>query len=191
VKPSSRDKLIAEVERVFVFAGATDYDSAALIFGKLLQWVQERYCPMRSKRDLSALLDAMPEPSWMEKRFLFGAFRYMPQLVRYWLKRVGNHVEDDFPEIPRGRPGLDAFTKEQIIAHVGKRHIAGYTLDQAKKRAAKKFEVSEAAVQRAWDDRGNRNAVDFRSVLKYLASGGENDVLEAACDEPADRAANP
>ena len=85
------------------------------------------------------------------------------------------------PPIPRGRPGLDSFTKEEMVAHVGKRHTQGYTLEQAKKAAATKFEVSEATVQRAWDDRGNRGAVDFRSVLKFLeeeAKGG-GDLLDS------------
>lgn len=180
MKPSSRDRLIAEMERVFVFAGASDYDNAMEIFGKLLRWVQDHYHPMRSKSDFSALLESMPEPSWLEMRFILGTFRYMPQVVRYSLKRLTESAEDDFPKIPRGRPGLDAFSKAQIVAHIGKRHTAGYTLDQAKQSAARKFEVSESTVQRAWDDRGNRDAVDFRSVLKYLAAGGkdEGDGLE-------------
>ena len=184
MRPDTRDKIIAKLEKAVVFTGATDYDSAMAQFGKLLQGMQEHYHPMRSKSDLSALLDTMPEPSWLEMRFLLGTLQYLPQLLRYGVKRLGESIEDDddFPQIPRGRPGLDAFSKAQIVAHVGRRHTQGYTLDQAKESAARKFRVSESTVQRAWDDRGNRDAVDFRSVLKYLAAGekDESDFLNAS-----------
>jgi hypothetical protein len=183
VKPRSRDRIIAEIERVFRIAGAEDYDSGMAQCGKLVDWFQKHYHPMRSKQDLSALLDTMPEPSRLTMRFVLGAFHYAPQLFRYGVKQLSSHVEEEFPEIPRGRPGLDAFTKAQIVAKVGKWHIAGYTLDQAKKRAKAHFNVSESTVQRAWDDRSNRATVDFRSVLKYLANDTEDDALLDSMDK--------
>jgi hypothetical protein len=172
--------IIAEVERIFSVAGATDYDSGMAQFGRILGWVQEHYQPMRSKEDLAALLDAMPDLSWLKMRFVMGTFHYVPQLFRYGLKELSSRAEEDFPQIPRGRPGLDAFSKEQIVAHVGKRHMGGYTLDQAKESAARQFSVSKSTIQRAWDDRGDRGAVDFRSVLRFLAEESKdgNDVLE-------------
>lgn len=183
MKPSSRDKIIADLDKAVVLAGAADYDSAMAQFGKLLHWVQEHYHPMRSKSDLSALLDAMPEPSRVGMSFILGCLRFMPQIVRHFLKRTVEEIEDDSTKFPRGRPGLDAYSKVEIVAHVGKRYTAGYTLDQAKKSAAKRFKMSEATVQRAWDDRGNRDAVDFRSVLKYLSSGDETNFLEPSDEQ--------
>ena len=171
MKATSRDTIISEIERVLVHAGAKDYDSGMATFEKLLNWLQEHYHPMKSKEDFAALLDSLPEPSWLQMRFLLGSFKYTPHVMRYSLKRLTEMAEDDFPEIPRGRPGLDAYMKAQIVAHVGKRYTEGYALEQAKWSAARKFGISVSTVQRAWDDRGNRDEVDFRSVLKFLAAG--------------------
>lgn len=181
MKPASRDAIIEEFERAFVFVGAKDYDSGMATFGKILRRVDEHYHPMRSRSDLAAMLDSLPEPSWMRMRFMLGTLRHLPHLLRFGFTRLAEKAESDLPPIPSGRPGLDAFSKEQIIAHVGKRHMEGYTLDQAKRAAAKQFAVSEASVQRAWDDRGNRGAVDFRSVLKFLKEDmkDRSDVLDA------------
>jgi hypothetical protein len=170
VKSTSRDRIIAETERVFILAGASDFDSGMAQYRKFLDWLNRHYQPMSSKTNFAAALDAMPEPSWLTMRFILGTLRYAPQLIRYGLKELSSRTEEDFGEIPRGRPGLDSYSKAQIVARIGKWHVAGYTLDQAKKRAAREFTTSETTIQRAWDDRGNREAVDFRSVLKFLAS---------------------
>jgi hypothetical protein len=169
MKPDKKDAIINELERALIVAGAKDYDSGMAAFGKILGWVQEHYHPMRSKQDFGALLDSFPDPSRLQMRFLLGTLKYLPQLARFFLKRAAEITEQDLPPIPTGRPGLDAFTKAQIIARIGKSHMNGYTLDQAKMAAAVKSKVSRSTVQRAWDDRGNRGAVDFRSVLKFLA----------------------
>jgi hypothetical protein len=176
VKSSSRDRIVAEMEHVFRKAGADDYDSGMAHFKEILDSFLECYEPMRSKENLITLLDALPEPSWLTMRFTMGVFQYAPQLLRHGLKQMAARAEEDLPEVPRGRPGLDAFTKAQIVAKVGKWHVAGYSLDQAKKRVALHFNVSESTVQRAWDDRRNREAVDFRSVVKFLTEDAEEGV---------------
>jgi hypothetical protein len=181
VKPATRDAIISEIERAFIVAGARDYDSGIEVFQKLLDWAQTTYHPMRSKEHLAALLNSMPEPSWLRKQMMLGSLRQVPQLIRFGLKRLALIAEDALPAIPSGRPGLDAFSKAQIVAHVGKKHIAGYTLDQAKRSAAQRFGVSESSIQRAWDDRGNRGEIDFRSVLKFLDEDmkDQSDVLDS------------
>lgn len=187
MRPDSRDSILAAIEQTFIQAGAKDYDSGMAQCERLLAWLQEHYRPMRSKQDLAALLNGMPEPNAFAMRLLLGGIRYAPQLIRYGLKELSSQAEDTLPEIPRGRPGLDVFSKAQIVAHIGKRHTAGYSLDQAKKSTVRRFNVSESTVQRAWDDRGNRDAVDFRSVLKFLAdnSADDNDILDSPT-EPVD-----
>ena len=186
MKPSSRDSIIAGIERAYIVAGAKDYDSGMAQYGRLLERLLEYYHPMRSKKDLTVLLDAMPEPSSLKMRFILGAIQYMPQLLRYGAKRFAEMTED-FPEIPRGRPGIDAFLKAQIVAHVGKRHMTGYTLDRAKKSAALQFRLSESTIQRVWDDRGNPGVVDFRSVLKFLVEeeNGRSNVLDSVDETQA------
>ena len=161
MKPSSRDRIITEIERMFALAGAGDFDSGMVQFRKFLDWLDRQYQPMSSKMNFASTLDAMPEPSWLNMRFFLGVLHHAPQLVRYALKELSTRAQEDFGDIPRGRPGLDAFSKAEIVAKVGGWHVAGYTLDQAKSRAARHFSTSESTIQRAWDDRGNRDAVDI------------------------------
>ncbi len=171
MKAELRDKVILEFEQCMMRVGAENYDQGMQQFSKLLAFLQKRVDPMQSREQLSTLLDELPEPSLIERMFIFGGFKYLPQIIRHGLKELSKRADEDLPAIPTGRPSLDLQSKAKIIAHVGQRHTTGYTLEQAKKSAAKKFGVSEATVQRAWDDRGNIGEIDFRSVLRYLSDG--------------------
>ncbi len=164
-----REKLIEETERCWKIAGAESYESGVLTFSKLLEYVQKNFDPMRTKEQFREFLDQLPEPSWLQRQFILGGYRYIPQVLRYGLMKLSQAAEETLPPIPRGRPGLDLQQKSEIIGFVGRQHTKGYSLEQAKNSAAKKFSVSEATVQRTWDDRGSRSEIDFRSVLKYLA----------------------
>ena len=119
------------------------------------------------------ILDQLPEPTWLERRLLQGVFRYALQILLNGAKIFARDAEESISELPRGRPGLDAFTKAEIIAEVSRKELRGCTHKQAKMRTARQFNVSVSTVQRAWDDRGNRGEVDFRSVVKFLADEGK------------------
>jgi hypothetical protein len=154
------------------------------IVQRSIDFVQRIYHPMRSKEDFAACLDSLPEPSWFRLRMMLGSLRYTPQLIRFGLKRLALAAEEDLPPVPVGRPGLEAISKAQIVAHVGKMHVRGYTLEQAKENARIKFGVSISTVQRVWDDRGNLGAVDFRSVLKFIEEDAKD---HSECLEWMDR----
>jgi hypothetical protein len=168
VRPATRDAIISELERAMISLGAEDFDSGTAKCQRALDWFQRNYHPLRSKKDFATFLDEVPEPSFWRKRMILGVFRHSAHLVRFALTRIATVAEDTLPTNPSGRPGLDAIEKARIVVHVGRRYTAGYALDQAKKSAATKFGVSESTVQRAWDDRGNRAEVDFRTVLRFI-----------------------
>ncbi|MGO9338425.1 MAG: hypothetical protein ACLPH3_23520 [Terracidiphilus sp.] len=166
-----RDKVIVEFEQCLLRAGAESYDQGMQQFAKLLEFIQRHYDPMRTKEQLGALLDQLPEPSWKERLFIYGGFKYLPQVIHFGLNELSKAADETLPRLPRGRPGPELQTRQKIIAHVGQRHTKGYTLEQAKQSAAREFEVSESTVQRIWDDRGSIGEMDFRSVLKFFADG--------------------
>jgi len=167
------ERLIVEIEKCWIIAGANSYDDGIQTFAKLLEFVNKTFDPMRSKEQFRELLNQLPEPSWLQKLFIFGGFKYVPHVIHYGLKKMSQTAEETLPPIPRGRPGLDLQMRAEIVGFVGRQHTKGYTLELAKKSAAKRFGVSKATVQRAWDDRGSNSDIDFRSVLKYLADGPE------------------
>lgn len=179
MKPATRDAIISEMDRLVQLAGSPDYDSGMAVVQKCLDWFQGTFQPMRSKADFAAFPDALPEPSSWRRLMLLSGFKYTPQLLRFALTRI-SQLTEELPQLPKGRPGLTAFDKAQIVAHIGKRFVAGYTLEQAKNSASIQFELSLSTVQRAWDDRANRGAVDFRSVLQFIAenSKDQSDVLD-------------
>jgi hypothetical protein len=171
VNAELREKLIVEVEKCWKIAGAENYESGIQTFAKLLDFVRNTFEPMRTKEQFREFLDQLPEPSWLERQFIVGGLRYLPQVFRFGLKKLSQTAEETLPPLPRGRIGIDLQQRAAIIGFVGRQHTKGYTLEQAKKSAAKKCGVSEATVQRVWDDRGSNSEIDFRSVLKYLADG--------------------
>jgi hypothetical protein len=180
VELRTRELILERLEQAFIWAGATDFDSGMAQFKKVVDRLQSAHNAMRSRDYLAARLDEMPEPSVLEKSLFLGIIQFLPNILRFGTKKLAETVEDEVPELKRGRPGLDAVTKAQIVAHIGKRHTAGYSLDQAKQSAVRQFEVSTATIQRVWDDRRNRGAVDFRSVLKYLGESMQG--LDGALD---------
>jgi hypothetical protein len=172
VKPQTREWILDSLDKAFIWAGESDFDSGMKSFKKVVDRMQSAHDTMHSKEHFSRVLDDLPEPSWLERRFIQGVFRYLPQVLRYGVKQLTQTVEEDIPELPRGRPGLDAYTKSQIVAEISRKEWKGCTHKQAKLRTARQFNISLATVQRAWDDRANQSEVDFRSVIKYLSENG-------------------
>jgi hypothetical protein len=171
VNAELREKLILKTEQVFMLAGAESYDQAMQQFGKMLEFLNSHYDPMRTKEQLRTLLDQMPEPSFMQRRLLFGVLKYLPQIMRFGLKRLAETAEFTLPEIPTGRPGLELQIRTEIVEFVGNQHKRVPSLDRCMKSAAQKFGVSKGTVQRAWDDRASLDDADFRSALKFLRDG--------------------
>jgi len=171
MKTELSEKVIEEIEKCWISVGAENFDSGIQQLAKLLAFMQRIFESMKTREQLREFLDQLPEPSWLEKQFIFRGFRYLPQVIRYGLKRASQIADETLPNIPRGRPGLDLQLRSEIVGFVGKQHMKGYSLELAKKSAAKKFSVSEATVQRTWDDRGSLGEIDFRTVVKYLADG--------------------
>ncbi len=166
-----RDQIISKLEEQIIAAGSESYDDGMTTVSKLLKYLQSNFEPLSSKEKLQQILDSSPEPSWMQMRLFEGALNYLPQIMKYGVQQLAKAVETDLPALPRGRPGLNLVTKEKIVAFVGKQHMKGYSLEQAKTSAAKHFGESRSTIQRVWDDRGNLGDVDFQSVLKFLTDG--------------------
>ena len=173
VQPRTRDWIVDETERAFIWAGAEDFDEGIATFKKVVDKLQSCYDEIRSKEYFGRQLDAMPEPGRMQKRFLRGVFRFLPQVLLYGAKRLAENATDDIGALPSGRPGPDAYLKAQIVAEIGNKLIRGCSLQQAKQRTAMQFNLKLPTVQRIWDDRGNPDEVDFRSVLRFLSDEGK------------------
>jgi ribosomal protein L28 len=161
------------LEKAFIWAGAQDFDHGMAVFKKLVDKLQSCHDEMRTKEYFASQLDKLPEPSWLEKRYIQGVFKFLPQLLLFGAKQFVQKAEDEIPPLPRGRPAPDAWVKAQIVAEIGKKEMVGCSHKQAKFRTARKFNMSLSTVQRIWDDRGNPGEVDFRSVLRYLSDDGE------------------
>jgi hypothetical protein len=172
VKPQTREWILDSLDKAFIWAGESDFDSGMKSFKKIVDRLQNAHDTMRSRDHFALILDEIPEPSWLEMGCIRALFHYLPQVLRYGVKQIAETAEGSLPELPRGRPGLDTYTKSQIVAEISKKEWKGCTHKQAKVRTATQFNVSFSTVQRAWDDRANRSEVDFRSVLKYLAEDG-------------------
>ena len=180
-----RDKFVLDTERLFISAGAENYEQGAQQFAKLLEFLHSNFNRVHTntKEQLGAVLDELPEPNWKERLFILGGVKYLPHLVHFGIKQLARIADETLPAVPSGRPGLELQTRVKVISHVGMRHTKGYTLEQAKASAAQKFGISKATVQRTWDDRGSIGEMDFRSVLKYFTDGPEAE-LSTSTERP-------
>jgi hypothetical protein len=169
VRPEIREEIIRRFEAAFQFAGASSYDDAMWQFGKLLEFARITLEEVRTKEQFQASLDKLELSANQEKLMLAGS-KFLPQIVRWGLSKVARAAAESLPAIPAGRPGVDFYTKSQVIAFIGKKHMRGYSLEQSKKSAAIHFGVSEGTVQRIWDDRVNIGEPDFRAVIKAMES---------------------
>jgi hypothetical protein len=99
---------------------------------------------------------------------LLGSLKHLPQIIRVWLCQAAEVAEAELPS-PTGRPPVDSKARVEIVAYVGQLHTRGTSLEISKRRAAQRFGQSESTVQRIWDDRGNLEEADLRSVLRWLS----------------------
>lgn len=170
-----RDKFVLDTEQLFISAGAEDYEQGAQQFVKLLEFLHSNFHRIQTKEQLGAVLDELPEPSWKERLFIVGGVKFLPHLLHFGIKQLARIADETLPAVPSGRPGIDLQTREKIVAHVGRQHTKGYTLEQAKRSAALRFCVSEGTVERVWDDRASIGEADFRFVVKFFTDGPDED----------------
>ncbi len=168
VRREYRDAITSKFEDQMVALGAKDFDDGLRRIARFLEFFTSNVNQIRTREQLQRVLDDMPDLSRMNFLLVLGTLTFLPQLLRFSIQKLAQKIDEDLPPIPPGRPGLDVVTKQQIIAHIGRRHMSGYSLEQAKKSAAIQFEQSESTIQRAWDGRGDIGDVDFRSVVKFL-----------------------
>jgi hypothetical protein len=167
VQAKLRDAVIGCIEKQFIWAGAKSYGEGMDQARKLITKLHEGMEQIQTKEQLSAVLDGLPDPSKTEAMLIRGSLRWLPQLLQYGIKSFAAVASESLPALPRGRPSLEFQKKERIIAYIGQQFTRGRALETVKKEAAKRFVVSEATVQRIWDERANIDDVDFRSVLNF------------------------
>lgn len=175
VKAELRDEIISRVEKSLILAGAKDYDEGMQQLARLLDFITRNFGQCRTKDQLAAVLNEMPQPAMLESRLFLGTLKYLPQIIRFGLKRLATIAEDTLLEVPTGRPGLELQERVKIVDFVGDQHKHVPSLDRCMKQAASWFHVSEATVQRAWDDRTSIDPADFRSALKFLGDRSSQD----------------
>ncbi len=154
-----------------ILVGAKNYDEGMQQVARMLDFFARNFDQCRTKEQLAAVFDELPQPSFVESKLFLGAMTYLPQILRWSLKKLAEDAEEDLPSVPTGRPGLTLQEKVRIVDFVGEQHKRLLSLDRCMKRAARWFHVSEATVQRAWDDRASLEPADFRSALKFFADG--------------------
>ena len=168
--PEFREKIIKKWDEFMRDAGAADYEAGMDKAVQVFQYFANQISLIRTKEALRNTLDKFPEPSPIEKKLILGVFRYLPEILRYGAKQLGDKAERELPAPPSGRPTVDLQQKAEIVTYVGTLIIKGCSAEAGKKRAAARFGISESTVQRIWDDRGSIDEADFRSAPNWLTA---------------------
>jgi hypothetical protein len=162
-------KLIERMEELFRWAGAADYDAGMRQFRGILLRLVERSEAIKTREDLARALNELENPSLLQRQLMLGSMRYLPQILRRWLREAVEVAEEEIPAAPTGRPPIDLQARAAVVEYVSQLHKRGCSLELSKKRAGERFTFSESTVQRIWDDRGSIDEADFRSALRWLS----------------------
>ena len=165
------EKLLERSALLFQSAGEPNYEASIQQTIKSFEFLLNGMKTIQTKDDLRQALLKLPKPSAMEQRIFLAAIKYVPQLVNYGAKQIIQSEAHALPALPRGRPGSTLQQKAEIVGYVGALITKGCSTEIAKRRAATRFSRSESTIQRDWDDRGNMNEADFRSVLRWVQDG--------------------
>jgi hypothetical protein len=167
-------KLINRMEELFRWAGAADYDDGMRQFRAILLRLVEGSEAIKTREDLARTLNQLENPSLLQRQLMLGSMRYLPQILRRWLREGAEVAEEVIPAPPTGRPPVDLQARAAVVEYVSELHKKGCSLELSKKRAGERFGFSESTVQRIWDDRGSLDDADFRSALRWLAEPNES-----------------
>lgn len=176
MRPELRDRLMAKLDELARQLDEPDFASASSRTVRILQKLTEIMEPATSRNKLATFLDEMPEPSRMDELLMLASIRFMPFMLRAWLKGLASKADRNLPALPSGRPGVDVQTRQDVIDFVADLFKHGVSLEMSKKRAALHFAISESTVQRVWDDRGGVPEPDFKSAAKWLEKGLDNEL---------------
>ena len=113
----------------------------------------------------------MPEPSSEEEAELVACFEILPMLLRMNVQAFAEELSKTMPHAPGGRPpALSPEAQKEICTFIGQLHAEGVELREAKKRAARKWNVSVQTVQRTWSTRaaGGKRRFDPKELMEFM-----------------------
>ena len=171
MRTETKDRIIAALERAFKTAGAESLEQGMALCSSVFGGLYRITEPLKSREVISAWFDQVPDPSAEEEAMLVACFEMLPTLIRMAVQGFADDLARQLPHPPGGRPQtLSPGAQKEICAFIGQLHAQGVELREAKKRAARKWDVSVRTVQRAWSTRSAsaERKFDPKELLEYL-----------------------
>lgn len=146
-------RVIDSFESSIRLVAPLDIEQALSAVRKLTSFAQARLEGVKTREDLAAMLDAIPLDDSQEQ-LLIGAMEQLPLVLRMFVMELSARAMKQLPELPRGRRSeISTDDAMRICEFIGLMQAKGCDMKSAKERAARKFGVSKATIQRVWSAR--------------------------------------
>jgi hypothetical protein len=163
------EKVIARFEGLLQKMGAENFEGGIDTTVRVLEFYLDELRKMRTKEEMRLILAQMPRASRPKRQLVLGVLKYFPQIFSYGIKQLASGEGYQLPAIPQGRPRVELQQKAEVAAYMGMLIVERkLSKEVAKKRAARRFGISESTVQRAWDDRIEESDADFHSSNAFF-----------------------
>ncbi len=163
MKPETRDRLLAGIDSAT--ARLTQFptiESVVLWLWEFSGRVHRKLENVRTREQIVALLDAEPEPSASTIWMCESVTDYAPFLVNRFVKKVAKEAAKNLPENPSGpKPVIAESEKPLICAFIKELYGNKVSVQDAKRRASKKWGVSVRSVERVWAERGSSDGPEM------------------------------
>lgn len=166
MKPETRDRLLAAIDNAF--ARLTQFSTIESVTQWLWEFsgrVHRKMEHIRTREQITALLDAEPEPSASKLWALESVLQYAPFLLNRLVRKIATDAAKGLPGSPSGpKPVVDDSQKQAICQYIGDLYAAGVSLTNAQKRAAMRWNMSLRSIQRIWAERGSESKMSIEDA---------------------------
>jgi hypothetical protein len=155
LKPETRDRLLAGIDSATAkLTQFSTIDNVAHWLWEFSGRVYRKIENVRTREQIEAVLDAEPEPSPATIRAFESVIRFAPFLLNRLVKKVAKDAGKGLAENPSGpKPVIAENEKPLICVFILGLIAKKVSVQDAQRRAAKKWNISLRSVERIWSER--------------------------------------
>src|SRR4051812_34922247 len=100
MRPELTEKVLQRLETAMQSVGSEGYDKDLLKLAAFLKYLSENIDRIKTRDELQTVLNQLPEPSFTEEKLILTALNYIPHILRYGVKKLGEAMKETLPEPP-------------------------------------------------------------------------------------------
>jgi hypothetical protein len=172
MRPEARDRFLANAEATAKSLGGESFQDGIDLARRTLAMLIGLFDAIRTPELLANALDEW-DPGPELESLIVQCMADAPLLLRWILMQLNQSAQASLPTVPNRRPAVSGKTQVEIVRFVNELNFQhDVMLEDAKRRAAKRFGCSVRTVERYWRERKkileNGPKLHFNDLLKEL-----------------------